>query len=256
MMIKSDISRAISGFGKILLYPFKKSSTPFLRSEISIISIIVIAGLIGILRNLLEVWIGGKWANMWFSMSPDIFFTMFFYPVFLTFFPTVILYNISCLFRLKTEIREILRVFFFLQVFHLLIPFFDMLAALFNIPHSYLFPVKTYIKLIFSPLAFTPFIILFTRPTSLGIDIAWFFTAVVMLKYYLKTRRYSFFRAIISLGITFYIIYMSIYPNYTFFLNERLRGDNFHFGLFFAAISISSVLIYKSILSGKNELRS
>jgi hypothetical protein len=205
-------------------------------------------GLLGIIRNLLEVYIGGTWANLWFALTPDIFFTMFVYPIFLCFFSTTLLYSFSRLLKLKIRLKELLSLCFLLQVTHLLIPFFDGLAHWLHIPHSYLFPVSTYRILIFTPLAVTPLIIFFTRPTSLGIDLTWLLVTFIQIKLFLRHYRFPRLRSLIVLGLSFYTLYISIYPNYSFFLNERIIGSNFAFGFFFLFMSIPSVMFVSTVL--------
>lgn len=236
-----------------LKFPFSNSINLSLNFKPSLLFTIIALGSIGILRNFLEFFIGGVWANKWFALTPDIFFTMFIYPIYLCYFPTMILYLVSKYLKLDIKISKLFSLFFLLQISHLFIPFFDMLADKFLIPHSFPIHTSTYIKLIFSPLAFTPFIIFFTRPTSLGIDITWLFIAIIMIKFYIKQLEFSMFRSLFALGFTFYILYMSIYPNYSFFLNERLRGSNWFFGLFFLIVAIPSMIFVNKKIKINNK---
>lgn len=224
------------------------------QKNLKIISVIFILGLIGVTRNILEVYIGGKWARAWFSLKPDVLFTMFFFPIFLCFFSITLLHFFSNHLGLKISIKKILSVLFLLQVLHLFIPFFDGLADFYNIPYRLYFDSYLYAKLIFSPVAFTPLILLFTWPTSLGIDIVWFFASFILLKLYLKHFKFPIFESLLALGITFYVVYMSIYPVYFFFINESVIGSNYMFGLFFMFMSIPSVIYVRMSPSIKKQL--
>ena len=218
------------------------------QKNLKIISVIFILGLIGVTRNILEVYIGGKWARAWFSLKPDVLFTMFFFPIFLCFFSITLLHFFSNHLGLKINIREILSVLFLLQVLHLFIPFFDGLAHLYNIPFRLLVSGPLYIKLIFSPIAFTPLILLFTWPTSLGINIVWFFVSFILIKTYIKKFGFPVLKSVLALSFTFYLVYMSVYPVYLFFLNEVLIGSSWMFGLFFMFMSIPSIMYVKTLL--------
>lgn len=258
MNINFRIKDLFSEYSGILKFPFLFSLNLSLNFEPKLSIALFILGSIGILRNFLEVFIGGAWANEWFALTPDIFFTMFFYPIYLCFFPTMILYLISKLLKLDIQISKLFSLFFLLQISHLFIPFFDCLGDKCQIPHSYLIQTPTYIKMIFSPLAFTPFIMFFTRPTSLGINITWFFITFILIKLYIKQFKQPVLRSLLALGFSFYILYISIYPNYSFFLNERQIGNNYLFGLFFMLMSIPSIIfVYrtdkKHNIIGKNE---
>lgn len=218
------------------------------KISIKIPILIIILGFIGIFRNILEVLLGGEWARAWFTLKPDVLFTMFFYPIFLCFFSATLLHFFSNQLGLKVSMKKIISILFLLQILHLAVPFFDGIADLYNIPYRINFNSSLYKKLIFSPLAFTPLILLFTWPTSLGIDIAWFFVAFILLKLYLKHFKFPIFKSLIALGVTFYLVYMSIYPVYLFFINESIIGSNYMFGLFFMFMSIPSVIYVKTLL--------
>jgi hypothetical protein len=235
------------GYLGLAAYPFSSKTDRFLGFSAGLPFMLLWLGLLGIARNLLEVFIGGAWANLWFALKPDIFFTMFCYPVFLCFFSTTLLYFFSRLLKLEVKIGEILSLCFLLQVSHLFIPFFDGLAGWLSIPYNYLLPVSTYRTLLFSPLAFTPLIMFFTRPTSLGIDLTWLWITFILVKLFCRHYRFSVWRSLTVLAATFYILYMSIYPNYSFFLNERVIGSNVMFGLFFLFMSIPSVMFVSTV---------
>jgi len=144
--------------------------------------------------------------------------------------------------------KIILPVLFLLQLAHLFIPFFDGLAAKYSLPFRFSFVAPSlYAKLIFSPLAFTPLILLFTWPTSLGIDIAWLLASIVLLRLYIKKLKLPSFKSLLALCISFYVVYMSVYPVYLFFLNEVIRGSNYMFGFFFLVMSIPSIIYVRKM---------
>jgi len=235
----------LNGYLELFRYLFSYKINEVFKINISTNTTIIFLGLIGLLRNVSEVILGGRWARAWFALKPDVLFTMFFYPIFLCFFSTTLLHFFSNKLGLKVKIKEVLSVLLLLQIMHLFIPLFDGIADLYNIPYRIYFSGSFYQQLIFSPLAFTPLIILFTWPTSLGIDIAWFFVSFILLKLYLKHFKFPIFKSLIVLGISFYIVYMSIYPLYFFFINEGIIGSNYMFGLFFMFMSIPSVMYVK-----------
>jgi len=241
----SNVKNIFKGYLGLFKYLFFSRTIEIFKVNISTGTMIIFLGLTGISRNILEVILGGKWARAWFSLSPDVLFTMFFYPIFLCFFSTTLLHFFSNKLGLKVKIKEILSVLLLLQIMHLFIPLFDGIADLYNIPYRIYFSGPLYQKLIFSPLAFTPLILLFTWPTSLGIDITWFFVSFILLKLYLKHFKFPVFESLLALSISFYIVYMSIYPVYFFFINETVIGSNYMFGLFFMFMSLPSVMYVK-----------
>jgi hypothetical protein len=241
------------GFIALFAFVFASDSDKILGYRANIGIMLLILGIIGIIRNFLEVAIGGPWARAWFALKPDIFFTMIFYPIFLCFFSTTLLYFFSHLVNLKVKIKELLSLFFLMQCTHLIIPFLDGLAHLWSIPHNYLVPLHIYKKMIFTPLAFTPLIMFFTRPTSLGIDIVWLLVTIILVKLYTRNLGHPLIKSLLVLGSTFYIIYLSVYPTYSFFLNERIIGSNFMFGLFFLFLSIPSVIFVYTLSREEKE---
>ena len=102
--------------------------------------------------------------------------------------------------------------------------------------------------MIFSPIAFTPLILLFTGPTSLGISIVWFFVSFVLIKTYIKKFGFPVLKSVLALSFTFYLVYMFVYPAYIFFLNEVLIGSNWMYGLSFMFLSIISIIYVETIL--------
>jgi len=244
----SEIKSLLRGWIELFKYFFQPRIKYLLEISLSTDLILIILGFIGISRNILEVLLGGEWARAWFALKPDVLFTMFFYPIFLCFFSATLLHFFSNQLGLKVSMKKIISILFLLQILHLVIPFFDGIADIYNIPYRINFNISLYKKLIFSPLAFTPLILLFTWPTSLGIDIAWFFITFILLKLYLKHFKFPIFESLIALGISFYLVYMSIYPIYLFFINESLIGSNYMFGLFFMFMSIPSVIYVKTLL--------
>jgi len=242
-----NIKKFFNGFGELFKYLYSSKIKDSFNLDLKILPAIILLGAIGIGRNILEVMIGGDWARKWFAYTPDVYFTMFFYPIFLCFFSVTLLHFFSNKFGLKIKIIPLFSIMFFMQVVHLIIPFFDGLAHVFDIPFRIWFSDNIYKILIFSPLALTPLIILFTYPTSLGIDVVWFFVTFVLIKMYIKKFKFPMIKSLAALAISFYITYMSIYPIYYFFINEGIIGSNYMFGLFFLFMSIPSI-IYVAIM--------
>jgi hypothetical protein len=260
------IRNLFSGYIDVFRYLFNSKAKAFLNHEMisspysgwSFPLMILILGIIGVLRNVLEIWIGGAWAREWFSWSPDIMLTMFFYPIFLCFFASVLLHFLLGLFKIRIRFTELFLVMFFLQISHLAIPFLDGLGEWLHLPYHFIITDSTYAKLIFTPLGLTPLIILFTWPTSLGIDVIWFFVSIFLIKLFVKHFNFksglkSHLKIAVPLALTFYIVYLSIYPLYYFFINENIIGSNYMFGLFFLFMSIPSVVYAKSCLESEHE---
>jgi len=234
------IKNLFRGYLELFKYFYSSKSKYFLNFPLSIGVSLIILGLIGIIRNILEVLVGGSWARAWFAFKPDIFFVMFFYPIYLCFFPIVLIFFLTKIFNLKIDIKKIFLFFFFLQIVHIFIPFLDGLAEIYNIPYHLFLDSSLYLKLIFSPLALTPIILFFTVPTSFGINVVWLFTTIVSIKFFSRELQISFKKVIPILIIGFYIVYMSIYPVYYFYLCQ----NDYLFGLYFMILSIFSVICY------------
>ena len=256
------LKNVFHGYFALFRYPLGGDGRFLFHQRPGLIFSFVVLGSIGTVRNLLEVAIGGAWANAWFALKPDIFFTMVIYPVFLAFFPALLLWSFSALFKIRVKMSDLFSLFFLMQLLHLVIPFFDCLADRFRIPHGvHIFrgedhiPLQAYVAMIFSPVAFTPLILLVTRPTSLGIDIVWMFVAFVLMKTYIRHYRFPVIRSLAALGLTFYLLYLSIYPAYLFFLNERIFGSNFAFGLYFMFLSIPSVCFVDTVIKKEKNIR-
>jgi hypothetical protein len=243
------------GLVALFRYPLGGDGRFLFHQRPGLIFSFIVLGSIGTLRNLLEVAIGGAWANAWFALKPDIFFTMVMYPVFLAFFPAVLLWFFSTLFKIKVKMSDLFSLFFLMQILHLVIPFFDGLADRFRIPHGVHIPLQAYVAMLFSPVAFTPLILLVTRPTSLGIDIVWMFVAFILMKTYIRHYRFPLIRSLASLGLTFYLLYLSIYPAYLFFLNEGIFGSNYAFGLYFMFLSIPSCFFVVSVMRKEKKIQ-
>jgi len=249
--MNKKIKKFLLGYFDLFRYTYS-GSVNFLKIQASIVKMIIILGLIGVSRNLLEFLFGGSWARYWFALTPDVFLVMFIGPVFLTFFSSVLLHFFSNGSGLKVEMKKILSVVFFLQILHIFIPFFDGLADFFSIPFRIYHSTDLYIKMILSPVALTPLILFFTWPTSLGIEISWIFVTFVLLKLYIKQFKFPLLKSLAVLSVTFYVTYMSIYPTYFFFLNESVHGSNYVFGLFFIFLTIPSVLYCKKVMKKEN----
>jgi hypothetical protein len=249
--IRSYLLSLFSGFADIFRYLFNSKATAFINpgmiSTHNLLLMVFVLGIIGVLRNIIEILVGGSWALQWFSWNTDVMFTMFFYPIFLCLFTAALMHFFLKIFKIRVRFSQLLSILFFLQVIHLAVPFIDSIGELLHLPYHFIIPASAYAKLIFTPLAWTPLIILFTWPTSFGIDVAWVFASAFFLKLFLKHFRLGA-KAIIPLIISFYIVYLSIYPVYYFFINENIIGSNFMFGLLFLLLSIPSFIYARSWL--------
>lgn len=219
-----------------------KSLMVNLRNNVSLkagLAVLLLA-LIGIIRTVLEVKLGICLDAKWFSYSPDILFAMACYPVHLCFFIFMCLHLIFRAYRIQNTGRKLIVFLFLIQLSHLLIPFLDYYGFTYNVPYNFLpllnaqtmsydFTLNPFADLkniYFLPIYFTPFILLFTLVTTLGINLTWLMVGIGFVFFLLKGLRIPAGKTIAVTLIIFQIIYWPVYK-YHFVFNwifNRLTG--------------------------------
>ncbi|MFA6378480.1 MAG: hypothetical protein WCX16_01705 [Candidatus Omnitrophota bacterium] len=219
--------------------------------SINTLSIIGLLASFGLARTIISVSLGLRFAaGVWFSLDPEVIMTMLIFPVFLCFFPAMIIDFAFSKWKLRTPPENILGLFFYLQGVQVIIPFLDGLQILCGIPY-YLFdiPDEFYYKLAISPLAATPLIFSVTKLSSLGIIVAWTFVSIAIFRYgmHWKAPRLKF---TLLLMATFYLLYVVIYPPILLFF---LHQNNFYCAMYFLLGAIGGILYFDSKIQRKNE---
>lgn|GEM_PF-2546136 len=247
------LSQALQGFalvGRSVIRPidYGKISLP-----INIPSAVGVLACFGVARTIISASLGLRFAEgVWFSLNPEVILTMLIFPVFLCFFPAMIIDAAFSRWKLKVSPENILGLFFYLQGVQVIIPFLDKLQILFGIPYYFFeIPDETYYKLAISPLATTPLIFCITKISSLGILTAWIFTGVAIFCYGIKQKA-PLLRLILLLMTIFYVLYVVIYPtNLLFFLHQY----NFYYAMYFLLGATGGILYFDLKKQIKNENR-
>jgi len=242
--IKRIITELIKGYILVLKSIFFKVDYKKFDLPVKISTAIIILGLIGLLRSFISILFGIKFFNgVYFTFDLGALFTMFVFPIFLCFFPAMIITSTFKLWNFKINPKNIIGFFFFMQFVHILIPFLEWLQFRFCIPCSFpISPPQIYLKLAISPLALTPLIFFVTNACTLGINTAWVFASIATIKYGMNykvpLKRFLFVSMII-----FYIIYVISYPAYLLFYSQ---GNNFYYAMTYLVGTIGAILYFKS----------
>lgn len=198
---------------------------------------------IGILRTLAEVALGIRLDDKWFSCAPDVLFAMAAYPVYLCFFhfmfADLLLRWLHPGYGRKDAVR-LFQFFVWIQLAHFLIPVLDWVQMQYGIParfHPYLNAQRMGGDFTWNPLSelpgpfwipvyLTPAILLFTRVTTLGIDVTWVVVGALFAGFLWRTIGLrSWWRILAMILILFQIIYWPIYKYY--FVFDRMVGAAF-----------------------------
>jgi hypothetical protein len=184
-----------------------------------IFSAFIILGLIGIVRNLLEILFGIFITTKWFSLNPDILFSMFFFPTFLCFFGAFLIHATTGMFATKVPYKDIIYITFCLQMLHLVIPFMDTLNAAFGIPWFW------HITDSFMNAYFTN-----TLNATVGIIFAWIASGVVIFYIFVKRFGVGPLRALLVIFVVFNILYWPIYHIFPSFntVFDVITGNTFN----------------------------
>lgn len=198
---------------------------------------------IGLLRTVVEVALGIRLDAKWFSFAPDVLFAMAAYPAYLCFFHFMFADLLLRRFHPGYGRREAERLFLFfvwIQFAHFLIPLFDWVQLHYGIParfHPYLnaqrmgddFTWNPFSELpgpLWIPVYLTPAILLFTRVTTLGINVTWVVVGVLFARFLWQAvglRSWPKIAAVML--VLFQIIYWPVYKYY--FVFDRLLGAAF-----------------------------
>lgn len=224
--------------------------------------IILILVIIGLVRLALEVIFDINLNGKWYSFDKDIIFVMCVFPFYLCFFLSMCAHLILTLFRLKTDFKKLFLLFFFLQISHIIIPFFDYIGFKFGIPWTFqpylnsgcceLNPFLHVANLSQALVLLTPFVIFFTHPTliTMGINIVWIFVGFVFERYLAKELKVCILKRILIILILFQIIYWPIYKYFFIFdeIFKKLIGlsyyNHYGYGLYFLFFAIIGVLYF------------
>ncbi len=177
----------------------------FLSSNNLFLTILVL-GLIGIARNTEEVILGITLNPKWYSLEPDVLFTMFSFPIYLCFFTAFIFYSLSRIMTPSLSYKRIFNCCFNLQLLHLVIPIFDFIGLKLNIHYSFY---------IFKSIALDNFYFFPALIMTLGIIIAWLVALLlVSLAFFRKLTNWRFW---LVLSIVFSTLYWPIYHLFPLF---------------------------------------
>lgn len=241
-IFKSELKDICSGYSDLIkeLF-FIKNEKKYFNLNLRIVGIILILGAIGILRNIGEVIFDINPYGYWYTMHPSILFTMFFFPMYLSFFSSFVIFNISNLFKLHLNLLSIFSLSFYLQAVHLLVPFVDKIAFKNNLPFEF------HIAFIPNKIYFFNIIVM-----TIGIMAAWFITFIIFVKVFIFRFKVPPIKSIISLFISFLIIYLPVYHiwplfNYVFNLifsinDHPFNGAPWGYGTFFMLCSIIGII--------------
>ncbi|MEM4598842.1 MAG: hypothetical protein QW400_04110 [Candidatus Diapherotrites archaeon] len=184
---------------------------------VRLIVLIFLLGFIGLIRNALEIALGIRVNQKWYSFDLDINLTMFIGPIYLCFFGAFILHFLSKKLGESTPYRKIFSYTLYLQLLHLAIPFLDFLGFKFRIPFLFVMPFP-YIESYFTP----------ALTMSFGIIFAWIFTAFTMAFIFIKVFKTKICKSIIILTISFATIYFPTYhlfPTFNTLFNSLFLPD-------------------------------
>jgi hypothetical protein len=206
--MKKILSGYISLFREMLLI---KNDVSFLVIPASLTLTIVICGLIGWIRNALQVGLG---TPIFYSFTPDILWTMFFWPIHLFLFPSMILHTLLQWFgHQKINAESVFALAFHLQILHIFVPLFDWLGFAIGLPWMYELgtPAKS-TDLYINYLVMTP-----------GIIVVWTITGYMVARVLKKNLEISWPLIITASAITFFFILIPIYfiwPTFNTLFNQ------------------------------------
>lgn len=242
-MRKIKFLKLLSGFFIILRSVLFKTDYRKLELKLNLNLTIIILSIIGVLRVLLSILLRIRFHNgVQFIFDPGMIFAMLIFPVFLAFFPAMILDYFFKKWEINITTRTLLGFFSSLQVIHLTIPFFEYIQRIFHIQcYIPLIPAHSYLKAAVSPLAFSPLIFLITNACTLGITLAWIISTITTIKLGLVHKAPILKFILLLMGI-FYIIYVLTYPTYLLFYSH---GNNFYYGMTYLLGSVGPVLYFK-----------
>ncbi|MCX8190547.1 MAG: hypothetical protein N3F05_04980 [Candidatus Diapherotrites archaeon] len=214
-----------------------------------LLMVIAILGAIGLARNTMEVALGIRANQKWYSFDADVVLTMLVFPIYLCFFGAFMLHFTAKKLGERLPYHKIFSHTFYLQPLHLLIPFLDLIGLKAKMPFLFVMPFP-YIDGYFTP----------ALTISYGIIFAWIITAFFMLFAFVKVFWVKIQKSAIILFISFISMYFPIYhmfPTFnTAFNSIFMPGAHwskafYGYALFFA---VSSLLGAKYFLSNTKNM--
>lgn len=212
------------------MFRYKSLKEKFIKLGVALFILLII----GLARLVLEVILGINLGGKWFSFDKDIIFVMSVFPFYLCFFLFMCAHILLKLFKIKVDAKLFLTLFFFIQFIHLLIPLCDYLAFYYKLIwriHPFLNSTRMFdgfsinpfsdLKNIYLlPIYFTPLLLVFTNVTTLGINIAWFFSGFIFVRFLMNDLKSGVFKTLLIVLILFQIVYWPIYKY--FFVFDRI----------------------------------
>lgn len=190
---------------------FLKDDSALLTLPVNLPLLIIICGIIGLTRNALQV---GLNTPVFYSFTPDILWTMFFWPIHLFLFPSMLLHALLRLIGYKRiRVESIYSLAFYLQILHLLVPVFDWLGFAIGLPWMYELGV---------PAKSTDFYINYLVMTP-GIIVAWLITGYMVAKVLKQHLKIIWPGLTMACAITFSFILIPIYfiwPTFNTLFNQ------------------------------------
>ena len=190
---------------------FLKGDSAFFKLPANLPLLVIICGIIGLTRNALQV---GLNTPIFYSFTPDILWTMFFWPIHLFLFPSMLLHGLLRLMGYqRISIESVFGLTFYLQILHILVPFFDWLGFAIGLPWMYELgvPAKS-TDLYINYLVMTP-----------GIIVAWIITGYMVAKVLKQNLKVAWPTITMTSVITFSLILIPIYfiwPTFNTLFNQ------------------------------------
>lgn len=257
--MKSPLINLYQGYFSILKYIFTgRNDGKFLKLNFGLPFMLIVLMAIGFARNLLAVLFeirltfNGIFPGF-YSMRPDIVFTMTIFPVYLCFFGSLILSLFLRVFSKQRYDKEILSLCFHLQVLHLLVPFLDIINLKLDIPY--------YVQIF--PQSALLFLIAHLIVMTVGIIVVWMLSGVAVIRFLKDLFQIPPLKFFLILFLTFNLLFWPIYlifplSNYLFntlFLTEGvdalfMRGtyDLFYgYATFFLLLAISGIFYFRKL---------
>lgn len=189
----------------------------FLTMPASLAALILICGVIGLIRN----WLSVQWKILpgFYSLKPDILWTMFNFPVYLFLFPSALLHWQLRLFGYQgIRAETVFSLSLYLQILHLIIPALDWAGYKLGLPWAYTIGTE-----IIRTAWYTNRI--YMTP---GIIIGWWVTAYMVSKT-LWRMKVNWFVILFASLTTFLAVFL---PTYVFFTGLNTIFNR-AFGLWF-----------------------
>jgi len=202
---------------------------------------IFILSLIGLLRNILEVFFEINIHEKWWAFDFDVIFTTVFFVIHFCFFGSFLFHLVLKVLKEKVPYSRIFSFLFNLQFIHLIIPFIDKVGLILGVP--YIFKIL--------PDRNTPFFLSWTVMT-LGIIVAWLIAGFLTLRLLVRDFKVSFLKSVLIIIFLFNFFYWPTYHFYHTFntlfdlitYNLFPQGNIFGYGFYFMTVSLFGIYYY------------